>query len=128
MPLHVVLGQSCCMHVYPDDFERPMAYASRSLTSAEVNYGQIEKECLALIYGVQKFHQFVYGRSHASTTFDGYFGFQEGSGPFRWQPISTIWTFVGRLNTALQCRWVLKGCLSQLARQERTLKPLTHVK
>ena len=42
--------------------ERPVAFASRSLAPAEKNYSQLEKEALAIIFGVKKFHQFVYGR------------------------------------------------------------------
>ncbi|XP_048054388.1 uncharacterized protein K02A2.6-like [Megalobrama amblycephala] len=40
---------------------RPVAYASRTMTQAECRYAQIEKECLGLVYGVEKFHSYVYG-------------------------------------------------------------------
>ena len=42
--------------------ERPIAYASRSLTPAEKNYSVIEKEALAIIFAIRKFQQFFYGR------------------------------------------------------------------
>ena len=40
---------------------KPVAYASRSLTDAETRYAQIEKECLGLVFGCQRFHHYVYG-------------------------------------------------------------------
>ncbi|XP_049952220.1 uncharacterized protein K02A2.6-like [Schistocerca serialis cubense] len=42
--------------------DRPIAFASKLLSSAQRNYSQIEKEALALVFGVTKFHDFLYGR------------------------------------------------------------------
>ena len=39
----------------------PIAFASRSLTGSEINYSQIEKEMLAIVFPVLKFHQYIYG-------------------------------------------------------------------
>ena len=40
---------------------RPVAYASRSLSAAEENYAQIEKEMFGVIFALEKFHHDVYG-------------------------------------------------------------------
>ena len=48
-------------HRMADGSERPVAYASRSLTKAEKNYSQLEKEGLSCIFGVTKFHSYLFG-------------------------------------------------------------------
>ena len=41
----------------------PIAYASRSMTSTEIRYAQIEKETLGVVFACNKFHHYLYGRS-----------------------------------------------------------------
>ena len=48
-------------HRYEDGTERPIAYVSKTLTKAEQNYSQIKREALSLVYGVKKFHQYIFG-------------------------------------------------------------------
>ena len=55
-------------HVLPSGEERPIAYALRTLSKSECNYAQIEKEALSIIFGVKKFHQYLYGRKFLSVT------------------------------------------------------------
>ena len=40
-----------------------IAYASKSLTSAETRYANIEHDILAEMFGCRKFHHYLYGRS-----------------------------------------------------------------
>ena len=45
-----------------DGCKRPIAHASRTLSSSERDYTQIERKALAIVFGVEKFHQFLYER------------------------------------------------------------------
>ena len=49
-------------HVMPDGSEKPVAYASRILSKSGKNYAYIVKEALAIIFGIKKFHRYIYGR------------------------------------------------------------------
>ena len=51
-----------------NDEERPIAHASKTLSPAQQRYSQIEREALAIIFGVKKFHQYLYGRKFTLIT------------------------------------------------------------
>lgn len=46
----------------PNREERPIAFTSRTLQASERNCAQLEKEALALIFGIKMFHQYIFGR------------------------------------------------------------------
>ena len=58
---------ACLAHVI-NGFERPVCFASRTLNAAERNYAQIEREALALIFALKKFHFYVYGHQFTLKT------------------------------------------------------------
>lgn len=49
-------------HVYENGIERPIAYASRTLSDAERKYSILDKEACAIIFGLKRFFQFLYGK------------------------------------------------------------------
>lgn len=53
---------ACIQHEFPDGSIKTICHASRSLTPAEKQYSQIEKEALGIMFAVTKFHKMIYGR------------------------------------------------------------------
>ena len=51
-----------------NDEERPIAHASKTLSSTQQRYLQIEREALSITYGVKKFDQYLYGRKFTLIT------------------------------------------------------------
>ncbi|UYV63892.1 K02A2.6-like, partial [Cordylochernes scorpioides] len=41
---------------------QPIIFAYRSLSKTEQNYAQIEKECLAIVFACERFHQYILGK------------------------------------------------------------------
>ena len=42
---------------------QPIAFASKSLMDTETHYANIKRELLAIVYGCEKFHTYLYGRT-----------------------------------------------------------------
>ena len=46
-----------------EDHKFPVYYASKKLSGRERSYSVIEKKCLAIIWAIQKFQNYLYGKS-----------------------------------------------------------------
>jgi hypothetical protein len=55
-------------HVMPDGSEKPIAFASRSLTKTEQKYAQVDRESLGIFWSVRKFYPYLYGRKFTLIT------------------------------------------------------------
>ena len=53
---------ACLVNIMDDGSQKPIAYASRTLSKPERAYAQIEREGLSLVFGVRRFHKYLYGR------------------------------------------------------------------
>jgi len=59
---------ACILHKFPDNSIKAISHTARNLTEAEKKYSQIEKEGLALIFAVTKFHKMIFGRKFTLQT------------------------------------------------------------
>ena len=54
--------------IMPDGSEKPVGFVSRTLTDAEKKYSQLEKEGLACVYGIKRFHSYLFGHKFVLQT------------------------------------------------------------
>ena len=55
-------------HRFRDGSERPIANVSKTLTESQRNYSQIQKEALAIVFGLKTFYQYLFGRKFILVT------------------------------------------------------------
>lgn len=55
-------------HIYKDGVERPIQFASQTLSPTQQRYSQIDREAYAIIFGIRKFYQYVFGRKFILVT------------------------------------------------------------
>jgi len=61
-------GIGCVLSHRTSDGERPICFASRSLTKPEKNYSQLDREGLSIVWAVKKMSDYIYGRHFTLVT------------------------------------------------------------
>ncbi|XP_055910620.1 uncharacterized protein K02A2.6-like [Eupeodes corollae] len=56
------VGIAAVLSQIDEGVERPIAFISRSLTLSEQNYSQLDREALAIVFAIDKFYMYLYGR------------------------------------------------------------------
>ena len=64
-------NQSLTIHSHASEYglgaallqnNKPIAFASKTLTNVETCYANIERECLSVVFGLERFHTYIYRR------------------------------------------------------------------
>lgn len=93
--------------------KHPVAFASRKLLPRESRYSTIERECLAIVWGINKFHEYLYGNEfiletdHQPLQYLGNAKFQNGR-LMRWALVLQPYRFLlraihGKENVGADC-------------------------
>ena len=61
-------GAGAVLSPYIDNHYRPIAFASCTLTPAQKNYYQLDKEAFSIVFGIKRFHQYLSGRKFTIIT------------------------------------------------------------
>ena len=62
------VGLGAVLSHYDDKEEHPIEYASRTLSKTERRYAEIDREALAIVWGIRKFHIYLYGNQFKLVT------------------------------------------------------------
>ena len=113
---------ACLVHLMEDGSQKPIAYASCTLSKSEQAYAQIEHDGLAIVFEVRWFHQYLYGRSFTLVTdhrpLCKIFGSKEGIPSLaaarmqRWALTLSAYTVEHIKGTANNCADACQGCHS----------------
>ena len=57
------VGLGAVLLQYHEDIPKPVAFASYKLLDRETRYSTVERECLGIVWGIERFKHYLYGRN-----------------------------------------------------------------